>query len=136
MSNMDVNPTPFSKGGKGGKVGGILSESLTKCSKILQLNLKLLSTDLLTNKQSQNAWKKRTPGVIKKKKNKKRPQYSTYTYKVLKQVHKDLGTYSCDNTLKFCDDTGKSEIVENWNNLNFEIVRLNRYVQEVHAYHR
>jgi histone H2B len=30
-------------------------------------------------------------GVIKRKKNKKRPQYSTYTYKVLKQVHKDLG---------------------------------------------
>ena len=29
-------------------------------------------------------------GVVKRNK-KNRPQYSTYTYKVLKQVHKDLG---------------------------------------------
>lgn len=30
-------------------------------------------------------------GIVKKRKNKKRPQYASYTYKVLKQVHKDLG---------------------------------------------
>lgn len=54
MSNLDVAPTPFSKGGK------------------------------VTHGD------KGAKKVIKKKKS-KRPQYSTYTYKVLKQVHKDLG---------------------------------------------
>jgi len=51
MSAVDVEPTPFTKGGKLGTA----------------------------------------KGVKKHAKKNKRPQYSTYTYKVLKQVHKDLG---------------------------------------------